>query len=144
MNVPMGTVRIEGYAFAGCRKLGKVTLPSSLEEIGDQAFYGCTRLRAVVNYSNLRIEKDENYGGVGSAAEFIVTSFTDAQYLTYTQADGVTFLRFYNEWVAVWCDDGVTSLNLSASAAGAETLRVGAHAFTENARIRYADLSRVY
>lgn len=144
INVPMGTVRIEEYAFSGCRKLGKVTLPSSLEEIGDYAFYGCTKLRAVVNYSNLRIEKDENYGGVGYFAEFIVTSFTDAQNLTYTQADGITFLRFYNEWVAVWCDDGVTSLNLGASAADAETLRVGAYAFTENAKITYADLSGVY
>lgn len=36
-----GVEKIGSYAFAGCEKLRKVTIPDSLKEIGYDAFFGC-------------------------------------------------------------------------------------------------------
>lgn len=42
--IPESVVRIEGYAFYGCKLLEKVTLPSKLEYLGGAAFGACESL----------------------------------------------------------------------------------------------------
>ncbi|MDE6868398.1 MAG: leucine-rich repeat domain-containing protein [Clostridia bacterium] len=140
--VPEGTVQIEANAFYGCDTLRKVTLPKSLTEIGDYAFDGCQRLRAVVNYSALDISDGENCGNVGRFAVFVATRESDAAALVYNDINGVTFLQFYDDWVAVWCDGGVTRLEFSALS-GYNSLKIASFAFSENPTIKSADLKGV-
>ena len=45
-SVPEGVERIGTFAFLKNRNLGDVTLPSTLKEIGDMAFFDCGRLGA--------------------------------------------------------------------------------------------------
>ena len=44
-----GTKKIDGRAFYGCTALETLTLPKSVNEIGDSAFYACGSL-SEVNY----------------------------------------------------------------------------------------------
>ena len=43
-----GLQKIEHYAFYNCKSLVSITLPSTLVEIGTNAFYGCNNLREVI------------------------------------------------------------------------------------------------
>ncbi len=52
-TVAEGTVRISSYAFLGNRSLKSVVLPSTLNSIGDRAFYGCASLE-FVTFKSLR------------------------------------------------------------------------------------------
>lgn len=47
LEIPEGTERINPYAFYKNKMLLSVSLPSSLTEIGDYAFYGCTAIEEV-------------------------------------------------------------------------------------------------
>ena len=55
INVPEGIVKIEKEAFGENKVLKKVTLPSTLKEIGDYTFFQCTDLQKV-DLSNTIIE----------------------------------------------------------------------------------------
>ena len=46
-TIPSSVTEIGWEAFKGCRGLKEVTIPSSVTEIGREAFKGCTRLKAV-------------------------------------------------------------------------------------------------
>ena len=48
-----GITSISESAFANYKKLTKVTLPASLEEIGANAFYNCPRLYEIYSYASL-------------------------------------------------------------------------------------------
>lgn len=145
MYIPDGITSIGPYAFTQCKSLRKVTLPLSLKQIEYGAFGGCGRLRAVVNYSNIKISYNGENGGVGRLAAFIVTNSFDAEQLTFTEIDGVTFLHLRKEWAAVWCGDNITSLNLRAFNYGGEYvsgLKIADEAFV-NSSLTAADLSAV-
>lgn len=47
LNVPKGTVNLHDYAMAGCARLTKVTLPTSIEKIGREGFRSCTGLQEI-------------------------------------------------------------------------------------------------
>ena len=48
MTIPEGTKRINAYSFINCEPLVTVTLPASLDSIGDSAFSGCTGLQRAI------------------------------------------------------------------------------------------------
>ncbi|MDE7265559.1 MAG: leucine-rich repeat domain-containing protein, partial [Clostridia bacterium] len=105
-------------------------------------FADCSKLRAVVNYSALDISNGNACGGVGRLAVFVAKTAAEADLLFYTQTDGVSVLHFYDNWVAVWCDESVTELDFS-TLSGYSTLKIASYAFLENPRIKSADLSGV-
>jgi hypothetical protein len=56
LNLPKGLIKLEGKrmggAFSNCHNLRKVTLPSTLKEIGDYTFYWCNNLTEVISMIN--------------------------------------------------------------------------------------------
>lgn len=46
-TIPAGVVRLDNWAFLGCRSLTAVTLPETLTEIGQSAFLGCSALTSI-------------------------------------------------------------------------------------------------
>lgn len=48
--------RIYTNAFAGCTKLGKIEVPSSLNNLGSSAFNGCRNLKEVKNFANTGVD----------------------------------------------------------------------------------------
>ncbi|MDE7453893.1 MAG: leucine-rich repeat domain-containing protein [Clostridia bacterium] len=144
--IPSGVTGINAGAFAYCKSLRKITLPPSLGGIGDSAFFGCDRLRAVVNYSSLQITDDMyDNGGIGYSAVFVVSDVWAAEKLNFTEINGVTFLQLGSDWVAVWCGEGVTSLNLGEISYGGNrySYRIAKRAFKENTEITAANLNVV-
>ncbi len=57
LNLPKGLIKLEGKrmggAFSNCHNLRKVTLPSTLKEIGDYTFYWCNNLTEVISMINV-------------------------------------------------------------------------------------------
>ena len=47
LNIPSGTTQIGNSAFYNCSKLTSVTIPNSVTEIGNSAFYNCSKLTSV-------------------------------------------------------------------------------------------------
>ncbi len=61
--IPEGVTAISSYAFYYFKGIEKITLPSSINSIGAQAFQGCNNLKTVINHSNLTLSKgNSNYG----------------------------------------------------------------------------------
>ena len=53
-----------GYSlFHGCKKLEKIILPKTIEEIGQTAFWYCSNLTSLVIYSKVKIIKPGIWGG---------------------------------------------------------------------------------
>lgn len=72
--------------------LTSITLPESLEKIGEDAFYGCTMLSEVYNYSSLPIAAgDSGNGFVGYYARNVYTGPEESR--LETTADGYVFYR---------------------------------------------------
>ncbi|MBQ9786228.1 MAG: leucine-rich repeat domain-containing protein, partial [Clostridia bacterium] len=55
LNIGQNVISIGSYAFGGLTALTSITIPASITSIGDQAFYDCTNLATVHNYSALDI-----------------------------------------------------------------------------------------
>ncbi len=68
-------VGIGADAFRNCTHIVSVTVPTSVQYIGDNAFYGCTSLFEVVNLSaHLSVDKgSESYGHLGYYAMNVYT-----------------------------------------------------------------------
>lgn len=69
--VPEGVKIIHPSFFFSCKKLRKVVLPASLEEIGDFAFYGCSALTDIsfANCPNLRSIGESAFTGCVSLSD---------------------------------------------------------------------------
>ena len=46
--IPSGVMRIESWAFSGCRSLANVVIPDNVTSIMGMAFYGCTGLTSMM------------------------------------------------------------------------------------------------
>ncbi len=58
LAVPEGVSRISEYAFFGVKSIVSISLPRTLESIGDDAFKGCSKLVEIINLSsNLKNEQ---------------------------------------------------------------------------------------
>ncbi|MCD8201764.1 MAG: leucine-rich repeat domain-containing protein [Clostridia bacterium] len=70
LDIPDGTKTVGAYSFYGYRRLCSVTLPQSLESIGDGAFEDCPKLVSVKNLSCLDIYAGATgHGSVGVYAK---------------------------------------------------------------------------
>ena len=61
-TVPDGVIKI-AEGFYGCTKLKSVTLPDTLEELGNRAFYNCSGLQHVVLPDSLKTIGDDSFYG---------------------------------------------------------------------------------
>ena len=71
-TVPDGTVIIEGNAFEYAKHLTEVTLPDSVEEIGDHAFLYCEGLKTLSLGKGLRIIGGQAFGFCKSLTEVTI------------------------------------------------------------------------
>ena len=79
------------YAFAECWNLQSMTIPASMQTIGECAFLGDTQLYEVYNLSRLGIVLgDDGFGGVAKYAVSVLTN-ANAQGVVTAQQDGVTY-----------------------------------------------------
>lgn len=66
INVPAGTAWIVDFAFHGCNQLKTLSIPASVEKIGEYAFLKCTGLTAITNQAlspqNISAGADRFYG----------------------------------------------------------------------------------
>lgn len=126
-----GVTNIGDEAFAHCKKLMQITLPSTLTEIGseyptyDHAFTGCTSLALVVNQSSLDIVAGStSHGYVAYYAVVVTTSLSEAMIINVEEIaiDGVKYTAItyndgrpaeYNKYVAQGLvDSNTTSVTL--------------------------------
>ena len=84
--VPNSVTSIGNNAFYGCTKLASVTIPLSVESIGDDAFNGCTGLTSIDLSRATSIGDDAFYGCTKLA--FITV---DENNSNYSSEDGVLF-----------------------------------------------------
>ncbi len=79
-------VAVDAGAFEGCTHIVSVKIPSTVRDIGDKAFYGCTSLFEVVNLSgHLAVDiGSESNGYVGYYAMNVFTSVDEATVDTST------------------------------------------------------------
>lgn len=86
INLPEGLEKIEGYgSFTDCENLKEITFPSTLTEIGDEAFYDCYSLDRVYIPKTLT---SIHYSAFQSGCAYIDV---DAENPNYKSIDGVLF-----------------------------------------------------
>ncbi len=140
IELPSATERIENYAFNGCNGLRSVTVNEALQEIGYGAFGGCYALREIFNYSTLPMEiGSDTYGGIARYALVIHTSPDEADRVEYITAGGIRFAHYGSNWVAIGCDETVSSLDFSAltyNGAAITSYSIAPYAFQANYNLR--------
>ena len=90
---------IPEYAFAWCHNLRQVTLPSTLTEIGYDAFWDCTSLREVYNPSSLSLTIGSSDHGCVAMYALIVHSSLSAPPLTEVSIGDYQFLNSGSVWM---------------------------------------------
>lgn len=82
--IPVGVTSIEHDAFQGC-SLTNVTIPNSVTNIGDGAFFGCWSLTSVIIPDSVTIIGEDAFSDCVSLTSITV----DTNNPNYTSADGV-------------------------------------------------------
>ena len=79
---------------AGC---SSTVIPESVTSIGSSAFYNCSSLREVINFSNLNIKKgSDSHGYVARYAKKVVkVNEQIGDYYFYTAEDNIHYLQHY-------------------------------------------------
>lgn len=72
VTIPNSIERIGNYTFLGCNKLVKVDLPNSLKEIGDGAFEDCISLKSIDFPTSLLYIGREAFSGCKSFNEIVI------------------------------------------------------------------------
>ena len=94
-NYKEGDYIIMNDAFKDNAHIKYVEVPNSVTSICENAFYGCSNLKTVVNFSHLKFESNSSYGCIGRYAnriinapdgemvdnKFVFCSFNDKYYL---------------------------------------------------------------
>ena len=115
-----------GYSpFYNKRELKTVTIGNSVTSIGSNAFYGCSNLEAVINFSNLTFSKgSEDYGYVACYADKVYNApngFIDGYFIWYENEDGMTLAGYLGN---------ATELALPADYNGKSVTSIGNYAFS--------------
>ena len=115
-----------GYSpFYNKRELKTVTIGNSVTSIGSYAFYGCSNLEAVINFSNLTFSKgSEDYGYVACYADKVYNApngFIDGDFIWYENEDGMTLAGYLGN---------ATELALPADYNGKRVTSIGNYAFS--------------
>ena len=154
-----GVTSIGEYAFAGARKLNKVTLGSSVKTISTGAFDRCETLREIYNKSSLSISAEStSYGGIAANAFYVYKSGSsritveNGLYI-YTYGSSVRLIGVaFDENTDLILPDKVTEISPSACyneeyitaviiGSTSKCTKIGASAFQNSYNIRKLDLT---
>jgi len=129
--IPEGVTEIPAGAFAFCALIERVVLPSTLEEIGDWAFYGCSNIREVYNCSSLTLDPfafgaDEDLDGNPINSPNMYTP-TEGESIYFAENEFL-FRKENGTFVLMSCESTDTELILPASVGG-KAYRISDSAF---------------
>lgn len=86
------------FTFSGCEGLNEIQIPSTVTEIYDNAFTGCTNLKTVYNLSELVFAKDTTYGSIGLYSDVIYNGAVIIDNLMYNcEGDFASVIKVINE-----------------------------------------------
>lgn len=98
LNIGEKVTEIAPYTFHKANKLTSITLPKSITNIGENAFYGCTGLALVNNYSSLDLVKGSTDNGYVTyycnKLYNLDSSGQDGDFLYFTKA-GIKYIYEY-------------------------------------------------
>lgn len=113
-----GGTQIAAKAFAHCNALASITLPPSLEGIGNMAFEGCYHLVEICNLSDLKITPGSlDNGGIGRYAMSVVTS-TEEKSKVWADENGYLFYEDGDVCLLLGCMEERAELTLPQSCHG--------------------------
>ncbi len=81
--IPHSVEEIGDLAFSGCTKLTKLTIPGNVKSIGWKAFYGCTSLKSINLPDSLEEIKKEAFGNCYNLKAISVTALFDKSKIDY-------------------------------------------------------------
>ena len=108
-TIPSTVLEINDHAFAGCSMLESVTIPDSVREIEDEAFRGCVSLVSITIPASVREIEDDAFLGCSSLDSIEVDSGNRA----YSSIDGALYSK--NKKVLRCCPGKRTSFVIPSS-----------------------------
>lgn len=95
--IPNKVTTLEYGTFASCNFTG-VIVPSSIQTINNDAFYGNTSLKTVINFSGLTFSKgNSGYGGVARYADKVINAhggFIEGDYVFSNSSSGTSLVGY--------------------------------------------------
>ena len=121
LTIPSSVTEIGDYAFEGCSGLTSLTIPSSVTSIGDAAFYGCSGLTSLTIPSSITsIGWGAFYGCSGLTSLTIPSSVTEIGGNAFSDCSGLTSLTIPSSVTEIGYGafsgcSGLTSLTIPSS-----------------------------
>ena len=109
LTLPSSLQSIGDSAFQDCYSLTSLTLPSSLQSIGDCAFWGCSSLTSLTLPSSLQLIGDGAFGCT-SLRSVICNQFYKVIDQMLLSADGTQVIAYWGENSEVTIPEGVQSI----------------------------------
>lgn len=131
--ISSGVTKIGARAFKNTN-ISSVSLPSGLQKIGHEAFFGCSKLSNVSVGQNVTEIGYNAFGNCDSLAEIIVA----AQNANYATEDGVLYTK--NKKTLLCYPSGKTATSFTVDTA---CLELSNYAFTNNASLQTLNLNNV-
>ena len=124
IEIPNNVTSIGNFAFYDCEGLTDATIGNSVTSIGSQAFGYCSKLRTVINLSNLTFSKGStNYGYIARYASKVINApngFIDSDYIWFENESGMTLAGYLGN---------ATELTLPIEYNGKSVTNIGDYAF---------------
>ena len=122
--IPNSITSIGNFAFYDCEGLTDATIGNSVTSIGSRAFEYCSKLRTVINLSNLTFSKGStNYGYIARYASKVINApngFIDSDYIWFENESGMTLAGYLGN---------ATELTLPIEYNGKSVTNIGDYAF---------------
>ena len=110
LTLPSSLQSIGDRAFYGCKSLTSLTLPSSLQSIGDSAFWGCNSLTSLTLPSSLQSIGGGAFTGCTSLRSVICNQFYKVIGQMLLSSDGTQVIAYWGENSEVTIPEGVQSI----------------------------------